>query len=183
MLRMYPAPFRVSSREARTAIRLAKKGEYPHPFVIAGLSSELFREEGVCSYQIILSPVQAEDVGLITGAEARQIIKANNMEKAGASEYGAIYETPARSFHRQWHGYFGTQDLAEVWKVITRDPGYPRNCDGEEVWAYYEGKALVICGPAPLVNFLQERLGKGDRYPASSALGSLRKTIKFQPIC
>lgn len=181
MLRMYPAPFRVSSREARNAIRLAKMGEYHHPFVIAGLSSELFL--GVCSYQIILSPLQAEDVGLITDAEARQIIKANDMEKAGTSEYGAVYETPARPFYRQWHGYFGTHDLAEVWEVIARDPGYPRNCEGEDVYAYYEGKALVICGPAALVNFLQERLGKGDRYPASSALGSLRKTIKFLPIC
>ena len=66
---------------------------------------------------------------------------------------------------------------------ITNGNGKKMPEPGKEVWAYYEGKALVICGPAPLVNFLQERLGKGDRYPASFALGSLRKTIKFQPIC
>lgn len=182
MLRMYPAPFSVSSKEARAAIRLAKKGEYKFPFVIAGLSSAFFLDEGVCSWQMLLSPIQDEGVGIITEEEARAIIKANDMEKAGASRWGRIYEAPNHAFSRQWRGFFATQDLAEVWGAITKDPGYSENFNRDEVWAYYEGEALVICGPAPLVNFLEGRIGKGDKYPASAALASLSKTIKFQPI-
>ena len=79
MLRRYPLPPAIDKETARRAAREAIKGKYLYPFAIAGLASKFFTDGGVCTYQIILSPAQSEEAGLITEDDAKKIIKVNKM--------------------------------------------------------------------------------------------------------
>ncbi len=183
MLKQYPFPPTISNGQCKFAARRARAGEYNHPFIIAGLSARLFTDHGVCTYQIILSPTQPDEVGLITAEEAKVIISANHMERMFTTEHGRIYELPGAPFRKQWHGYHGTQRLADVWYSIIRDAGFPRECINEEVYAYLKGDGIVICGSAALVTFLKGRLG-GSSFPASRALASLGSAqfVKFEVV-
>ena len=183
MIRVYPIPPVLSADEMRTARLQALKGEFPHPFIIAGLAPKTLTDGGIATWQLIISPAQPEDMGVITEADAKRIVKRNNMERAGAYRWGRVYERPDKAFYNQWHGFYGTKQLACVWDLVKRDPGFTTEMNRGEVYAYYEDEdAIVICGPNVVVNFLRARLG-GNLYPASEALNNLKiRTIKFKAI-
>lgn len=157
MLRRYPLPPAIDKETARRAAREAIKGQYLYPFAIAGLASKFFTDGGVCTYQIILSPAQSEEAGLITEDDAKKIIKVNKMERVHGSEYGRIYEVPGNPFFEMWHGFFGTQVFAPVYRRLEVDMAFPASCVREEQYAYLNGEdEITICGSNEFIAFARK---------------------------
>lgn len=158
MLRRYPIPPTVDKNQIKTAIKAAIKGNYPHAFCVAGHSARCFKDEGVCTYQLIISPTQSDKLGVITKEEAAKIVKANKMERVSSSEWGRIYEMPGEPFHKMWHGYFGTMVFAPVYSRLERVGGFlSMICQEQEQYAYLVGEdEIVICGSSEFIAFARE---------------------------
>lgn len=85
-------------------------------FHFAGIDSRV--------YEICRGPRDCDCVE-ITRKEAREIIDEHLLVKVYESEDGCIYDTPDRTFHERWNGYFKFKD-DEIFRIIHNKAGRPK---------------------------------------------------------
>ena len=148
--------FDPTKKQIYTAIRHARMGDWAQPFVITYESSALFVDDGAVQSRIILSPSQLDELGVISGDIAREIIDACDMEPSFHDKLGRVWELPGKPFWEAYHGYWETLRFVNVLESIFQGMPVPAGVDDAGAWAENTPhNTLTIHCPVPMAKFLE----------------------------
>lgn len=142
--------------ELRQAKQWALRGEYSRPFLIIGASSAFFPDEGIAQWQIVITPAQRNDQGVIDQPTAERIIAINKMHKVAGYEYGRVFESEGEPFRAMWRGWYTTHDLMRIWPDLMGTFGAPRAAmSNPDIFAWGDDHNLELYVPDAVEIFLR----------------------------